>query len=142
MNPTNTPPKIVIVEDNMSLAEIYCTRLRLIGYNVMTAYDGKSALELIERELPDLVLLDMMVPEIAGDMILRTMRMSTWGRGIRVFVISNLNEADAPPGLRDMGIEGYVVKANLTNDDLDRLVNKILKPSGQSENVMLGTIDG
>lgn len=142
MDPNNVAQKkIVIVEDNMSLAEIYCTRLRLIGYNVMTAYDGKTALELIEKEQPDLVLLDLMVPEVAGDMILKTMRSSSWGKDIRVFVISNLNEADAPAGLRDLGIEGYVVKANLTNDDLDRLVDKILKPQDQSEPVMLETHD-
>lgn len=133
--------KIVIVEDNYSLADIYKTRLELLGYSCFTAYDGIAALNTIQKELPDLVLLDLMVPKIAGDQILETMRKNDWGRNIPVFIISNLNEADAPAGLRDMGIEGYAVKANLSNDQLDRLVDSILKPADQQEEVLLETKD-
>ncbi len=78
-----------------------------------------------------------MVPKIAGDQILATMRASDWGKHIKVLIVSNLNEADAPAGLRDQGIEGYAVKANLTNDQLDKLVDRILKPEGQKEDVSL-----
>jgi DNA-binding response OmpR family regulator len=131
--------KIVIVEDNYSLADIYKTRLELLGYTCFAAYDGVVALNTIERELPDLVLLDLMVPKIAGDQILETMRKSDWGRSIPVFIISNLNESDAPTGLREMGIEGYAVKANLSNDQLDQLVDNILKPADQKEDVLLET---
>jgi len=133
--------KIVIVEDNYSLSDIYKTRLELLGYNCFTAYDGVAALNIIQKELPDLVLLDLMVPKIAGDQILETMRKNDWGRNIPVFIISNLNESDAPAGLRDMGIEGYAVKANLSNDQLDRLVDSILKPADQQEDVLLETKD-
>ena len=129
--------KIVIVEDNVSLADIYKTRLELLGYTCFVTYDGVSALALIEKELPNLVLLDLMVPKIAGDQILETMRKSNWGRHIPVYIISNLNEVDAPAGLRDMGIEGYAVKANLSNDQLDQLVDAILKPAGQQEDLSL-----
>ncbi len=122
-------PKIVIVEDNVSLADIYKTRLEIIGYECSVAYDGEEALALIEQQKPSLVLLDMMVPKIAGDQILARMRASEWGKDIKVHIISNLNEVDAPAGLRDYGIEGYTVKANMANDDLDQLVNKIFNPS-------------
>src|ERR1700683_3192695 len=117
---TSMAKKIVIVEDNTALAEIYKTRLELVGYACFAAYDGEQALQTIERELPDLVLLDLMVPRVAGDEILRRMRASTWGKNIKVYIISNLNEIDAPAGLRKLGIEGYVVKANLSNDELDK----------------------
>jgi OmpR family response regulator RpaB len=133
--------KIVIVEDNNGLAEIYKTRLELLGYKCFVALDGRTALALIEKELPDLVLLDLMVPKIAGDQILETMRASDWGKHIPVFIISNLNEVDAPAGLRDMGIEGYAVKANLSNDQLDRLVDAILKPAGQKDDIELENKD-
>ena len=129
--------KIVIVEDNIALNDIYTTRLGLIGYKCFPVFDGESALETIERERPDLVLLDMMVPKIAGDEILRRMRASDWGKDTRVFIISNLNESDAPAGLRALGIEGYVVKANITDDMLDKLVDDILKPAGQTEDTSL-----
>ena len=136
MNPLITQ-KVVIVEDNTSLSDIYKTRLEILGYSCFAAYDGLAALEVIERELPDLVLLDLMVPKVAGDQILATMRSNAWGRNIKVLIISNLNEADAPAGIREQGIEGYVVKANLSNDQLDQLVDNILKPSGQTESVNL-----
>jgi len=129
--------KIVIVEDNSSLAEIYKTRLELIGYECNIAADGEIALEMIERIKPDLVLLDLMLPKIAGDQVLIRMRQSDWGKNIRVYVISNLNEHDAPVGLRQYDIEGYTIKANLSDDDIDKLVDNILKPVGQTESISL-----
>lgn len=131
--------KIVIVDDNISFVDIYKTRLELLGYKCYPAYDGVEALTVIERERPSLVLLDLMVPKIAGDQILARMRASEWGRNIKVVIISNLNEVDATPGLREQGIEEYAVKANLTNDALDKLVDKILKPVGQRESTSLET---
>ncbi len=141
MDEFGSSQKVIIVEDNVSLADIYKTRLEILGYTCFTAYDGREALALIERELPDLVLLDLMVPKIAGDQILEIMRGSEWGKHIPVLIVSNLNEADAPAGLRDYGIEGYAVKANLSDDQLDQLVDNILKPAGQTEDISLETQD-
>jgi two-component system phosphate regulon response regulator PhoB len=121
----------VIVEDDYSLADIYKTRLELIGYTCFIAYNGITGLYFIQKEIPDLVLLDLMVPDIAGDQILLRMRSSLWGKDIPVYIISNLNESDAPTGLRELGIVGYSVKANLANDQIDQIVNKILRPEGQ-----------
>ena len=125
--------KIVIVEDNSALAEIYKTRLELLGYTCFIGYNGITGLYFIQKEIPDLVLLDLMVPDIAGDQILARMRGSTWGRDIPVVIISNLNEADAPAGLRDLGIAEYVVKANMTDDSIDQIVRSVLSPASQPE---------
>lgn len=131
--------KIVIVEDEPSLADIYKTRLELLGYICFVAHEGLEALSLIEKERPSLVLLDIMVPKLAGDQILKVMRSTEWGKDIKVLVISNLNEADAPSGMREQGIEGYAVKANLTDDQIDRLVDNILKSTDQKESISLET---
>lgn len=128
MDPSKTQ-KIVIVEDNTSLSEIYKTRLEAIGYTCFIAYNGITGLYFIQKEKPDLVLLDLMIPDIAGGEVLQKMRSSDWGKNIPVFIISNLNEADAPPELRQLGIAGYAVKANLSNDQIDQIVNGILKPA-------------
>ena len=96
-----------------------------------------EALSLIEKERPSLVLLDIMIPKLAGDRVLQIMRSTDWGKDIKVLIISNLNEADAPSDVRSQGIEGYAVKANLTNDQMDQLVDSILKPSGQTEDINL-----
>jgi DNA-binding response OmpR family regulator len=139
--PQNFPSlsKIVIVEDDAALAEIYKARLDALGYQCFVAADGIQALEVTERERPALVLLDIMLPKVAGDQVLKVLRANDWGKNIKVLVISNLNEADAPAGIREQGIEGYAVKANLTNDMVDKMVDQILKPAGQSESVSLET---
>jgi DNA-binding response OmpR family regulator len=120
--------KVVIVEDNEALADIYKTRLEAIGYQCFVALEGIAALAIIEKERPSLVLLDIMIPKLSGDQVLKIMRSTPWGKEIKVLVISNLNEADAPAGIRSDGIEGYAVKANLSDDQIDQMVNKILKP--------------
>ena len=131
MDNSGPTKKIIIVEDDTNLAEIYKTRLELLGYTCFIGYNGITALYFIQKEIPDLVLLDLMIPDIAGGQVLETMRKSDWGKNIKVLVISNLNESEAPPNLRQLGIEGYAVKANLLNDQIDQLVNNILRPPAQ-----------
>ena len=123
--------KIVIVEDNMALADIYKTRLELLGYICFVAHDGLEALTIIEKERPGLVMLDIMIPKVSGDQLLALMRQTEWGKNIKVLVISNLNENDAPAGIRANGIEGYAVKANLTDDQIDKLVADILPAAAE-----------
>lgn len=114
--------KIIIIEDNQSLSDIYKTRLELLGYTCFVAYNGITGLYFIQKETPDLVLLDLMIPDIAGDQVLSTIRKSDWGKDIPVLIISNLNESEAPAGLREQGIVDYIVKANMRDDQLDTVV--------------------
>ena len=132
MQPTTESKKIVIVEDNQALAEIYKTRLELLGYTCFVAYNGIIALYFIQKEVPDLVLLDLMIPDLAGDEVLAVMRRSDWGKTIPVYVLSNLNETEAPPNLRQLGIAGYTVKVSMTDDTIDQIVNGILQPQSAS----------
>lgn len=131
-------PKVVIVEDNPALAEIYKTRLEIFGYKIFTAGDGEIALQVIQQEQPELVLMDLMIPKVSGADVLKTMRNSDWGKDIKVQIISNLNEAEAPAGLRDLGIEGYSIKANLRDDDLNNIVDNILAPPSDGNNAVVG----
>lgn len=132
MDQNSSPQRIVIVEDNADLATIYKTRLEILGYTCFVAADGIAALYFIQKEQPELVLLDLMVPDIAGDQILKRMRSSDWGKHVPVLIISNLNEADAPAGLRELGIVDYIVKANLSDDQIDHVVDQILRPAARS----------
>ncbi len=128
METANGTKRIVIVEDNADLAGMYKTKLEMSGYSCGVAYDGIAALYIIQQELPDLVLLDLMVPNIAGDQILQRMRNSNWGKSIPVVIISNLNEVDAPAGIRDYGISGYYVKANLSLEQISSMVDAVFSP--------------
>jgi DNA-binding response OmpR family regulator len=129
--------QVVIVEDQVDLAEIYKTRLELLGYKCVSALDGIQAIVEIEKHRPRLVLLDLMIPKLSGVQVLKTMRATDWGKDIKVLIISNLNEADAPSDLRDLGIVDYLVKANLSDDQVDRIVGDILKPVGQTADISL-----
>src|SRR3989344_9303746 len=110
--------KIVLVEDDAILAELYQTRLKLAGYDCLVANDGLGGLLLIEKELPDLVLLDLMLPNLSGDDILRRMRAAVWGKNIKAIFLTNISESEAPDGLKDLNFERYIVKANLANNQL------------------------
>lgn len=122
-----TQQKILVIEDNESLAEIYKTRLELLNYLVFIAHNGIEGLYFAQNELPDLILLDLMIPDIDGGKVLEIVRKSDWGTNIPVYVISNLNESDAPENLRQLGISGYSVKAMMTDDTVDQIVNGILR---------------
>ncbi len=118
--------KIVLVEDDVMLAEIYQTRLELAGYTCKVAHDGLDGLLLIKQELPDLVLLDLMLPQMSGDDILREMRNNDWGKDIKAVFLTNISESEAPDHLDELNFERYIVKANLTNNQLAEVVDEIL----------------
>lgn len=118
--------KIVIVEDDQVLAEIYQTRMQLAGYDCRVANDGLSGLALIRDAAPDLVLLDLMLPQLSGDQVLAQMRNHYWGKNIKVIILTNISEAEAPEGLEKLGFESYIVKANISNDELDKIVARTL----------------
>jgi two-component system, sensor histidine kinase and response regulator len=122
---------VVLVEDDVMLAEIYQTRLELAGYTCFVANDGGVGLALIKDKQPDLVLLDLMLPVMSGDQILREMRQSDWGKNIKVILLTNISESEAPEGLEQLGFERYIVKANITNNQLVETINEVLGTPSQ-----------
>lgn len=126
--------KIVLAEDDEMLAEIYQTRLELAGYECKRANNGLAGLELIQKELPDLVLLDLMMPMMSGDEVLQAMRKSDWGKSIKVIILTNISEAEAPDDIQELGIERYIVKANLVHDQLVETVKQVLSNGTPADN--------
>ena len=124
----NTMVKIVLVEDDVMLAELYQTRLQLAGYECVVANDGITGLQLIKQHMPDLALLDLMLPQMSGDAILRAMRQSDWGQQIKAIFLTNISESEAPEGLKNLGFERYIVKASLKNNELAEIVAETLLP--------------
>ena len=118
--------KIVLVEDDAMLAEIYQTRLTMAGHECVVANDGMTGLLAIKQHLPDLALLDLMLPQLSGDEILRQMRKSDWGKDIKAIFLTNISESEAPEGIDKLGFERYIVKANISNNQLAEIVDEIL----------------
>ena len=120
--------KIVLVEDDVMLAEIYQTRLQMAGYECVVANDGTTGLQLVKQHMPDLALLDLMLPQMSGDEILREMRNSDWGKSIKAIFLTNISESEAPEGIKNLNFERYIVKANLKNNELAEIIAETLLP--------------
>ena len=120
--------KIVVVEDDKMLAEMYQYSLQNHGYTVVLAYDGPSALTVIENELPHLILLDLMLPQMSGDQVLKHLRESVWGKDLKVIITTNISESEAPETLRELTFERYLVKANTPPSQLVQIVKQTLTP--------------
>jgi DNA-binding response OmpR family regulator len=113
--------KIVIVEDDLAIAQMYRLKFEAEGHRVGIAGNGKLGLALCEEMKPDLVLLDLMMPEMNGDEMLEKMRQKDWGKEPKVIILTNVSEQEAPERLKDLHIDGYVVKAEMTPKEVAEL---------------------
>ena len=109
-----TQLKVAIVEDDQAIAMMYRMKFEAEGYRVETAGNGKLGLALIEEMKPDIVLLDLMMPEMNGDEMLEKMRATAWGKHTKVIILTNSGEEAAPPELKKLDIRRYIVKAEMT----------------------------
>lgn len=114
--------KIAIVEDDLAIAQMYRLKFEAEGHKVEIAENGKLGLALCEEMEPDIVLLDLMMPEMNGDEMLEKMRSTDWGKSIKVIVLTNVGEQEAPGRLRDLNVSAFVVKAEMTPRQVAELV--------------------
>ncbi len=118
--------KIVVVEDELAICDMYRMKLESSGYDVKTAHDGKKGLEVIESFVPDLILLDLKMPVMTGDEMLARLRETDWGANIRVVVLTNISRDEAPHNLRLLHIDRYIVKAHFTPSQIVDVVKEII----------------
>ncbi len=118
--------KITIVEDDHSILEMYRLKFEFGGFEVSEAHDGKEGLEVIEREKPDLILLDLMMPNMTGEEMLGALREKPWGKLIPVIVMTNVSQNEAPTTLKNLNVSDYIVKANSTPQHILERANEIL----------------
>jgi len=118
--------KIVVVEDDADLQFLYKYKLELEGFDVEVANNGIHGLEVIERVQPEIVLLDLLMPTMSGSEMLAHMRTKTWGSDIRVIVLTNISKDEAPPALRFLHVDRYIVKAHHTPAQVVDMVREVL----------------
>ena len=119
-------PRIAIIEDDDTLAAMYEYKLQAEGYEVQRARDGIEGLKLAQKFRPDLILLDLMMPHMSGDEMLRHLRATEYGSGMRVIILTNISKSEAPMGLRFLSVDRYVVKAHHTPKQVVNIVREIL----------------
>lgn len=106
--------KIAIIEDDQSISQMYRFKFENEGYQVETAANGKLGLELAKSMKPDIILLDLMMPEMNGDEVLAKLRATSWGKDIKVVILTNLSKQEVPESVNKLGISGVILKADLT----------------------------
>lgn len=118
--------KIAIIEDDKPIAHMYQFKLENSGYTVHLAHDGKAGLRLIQEVEPDLVLLDLKMPEMSGEKMLERLRAKDWGGSVRVVILTNISKDEAPAKLRFLNVDRYIVKAHHTPGQVASIVDEIL----------------
>jgi DNA-binding response OmpR family regulator len=119
--------KIAIVEDDQAISQMYRIKFESEGFSVETAENGKLGLELCESMKPDVVLLDLMMPEMNGDEMLAKLRKTTWGKSIKVVILTNMGEQEIPEDVKKLGVEAVILKADMTPRQVAELVKSHLK---------------
>ena len=118
--------KIAIIEDDAAISQMYRIKFENEGYDVDTAENGKLGLELIDKMKPDMVLLDLMMPEMNGDEMLQKLRKTAFGSDVKVIILTNMGESEAPAIIKELGVLAFIVKANMTPRQVADLVKKHL----------------
>jgi len=141
--------KILLIEDEQFIADMYKMKFIKEGYDITVAGDGETGLELFESIKPDLVLLDLVLPKMNGFQVLEKIRADSENKNVKVFILSNLGQTgEINQGFKE-GADGYLIKSNLTPSQLIQSIEKIfkgesvgtIKNNGSSENGKAGTND-
>jgi DNA-binding response OmpR family regulator len=121
-----TKRKLLIVEDDRSIADLYLFKFELAGYEVRSAYDGLEGLKAAEEFLPDIILLDLRMPVMNGDEMLEKLRSKEWGADMRVIILTNISRDEAPKNLRFLSVDRYIVKAHHTPTQVVEIVKEVI----------------
>ncbi|MEI8187818.1 MAG: response regulator [Candidatus Saccharibacteria bacterium] len=124
--------KVMLVEDDNNLREIYQARLSAEGYQLISAKDGEEALALAVKEKPDLIICDVMMPKVSGFEMLDILRSTQGIQNTRVIVMTALSQAEDKARAEKLGADLYLVKSQVTLEDMARSVRNILNQDGHN----------
>lgn len=118
--------KVAIIEDDQAISQMYRIKFEAEGYDVDTAENGKLGLDLAQKMKPDIVLLDLMMPEMTGGEMLAKLRATTWGKNMKVIILTNMGEQEIPQEVKDLGVSAVILKADMTPRQVADLVKEQL----------------
>ena len=126
--------RIMLVEDDPMIAEIYKKKFELADFEVVNAVSGKEVLKLAAESHFDLILLDMVLPEISGMEVLKELKKSgKYSADLKVIVFSNLNKTENEEEARKNGADGFIGKTEYTPSQLVKEIQRILKEYGEQK---------
>jgi len=118
--------KILLVEDDNNLREIYEARLMAEGYQISTARDGEEALVVAKKEQPDLIISDVMMPRISGFEMLDILRNTDGLKDVKVIMLTALGQAEDKTRADSLGADRYLVKSQVTLEDIVKTAADLL----------------
>ena len=124
--------KVLIIEDEISLQDLYADFLREAGFNVSTASDGDKAIELINNSDWDILLLDIMLPKLDGTEVLKRVKADPTLKSKPVIVLSNLESDQIVKECLDLGAREFLIKSDITPQTILDVVSKYLPPLPQA----------
>ncbi len=119
--------KIMLVEDDNNLREIYEARLLAEGYEIVSAKDGEEALAMAVKEKPDLIIADVMMPNISGFDMLDILRSTPETRDTKVIMMTALSQAEDKARAEKLGADRYLVKSQVTLEDVAKVAREVLE---------------
>ncbi|MEI7683211.1 MAG: response regulator [Candidatus Saccharibacteria bacterium] len=119
-------PKIILVEDDNNLREIYEARLAAEGYEIISAHDGEEALALAIKEKPDLIIADVMMPKISGFDMLDILRSTPEIKDTKVIIMTALSQAEDRERADKLGADRYLIKSQVTLEDVIKVAHEVL----------------
>ena len=119
--------KILIIEDEKLLLEMYQSRFEKEGYQVLTATTGRPGLKLAKEEKPDLIILDILMPRTDGYEVIKKVREDAQIKKIPILVLSNLGQQEEINKGLKLGADDYIVKTDITPSELINKVERMLK---------------
>lgn len=120
--------KILLVEDDNNLREIFEMRLQAEGYQTITASNGEDALVSAMKEKPDLIVADVMMPKLSGFEMLETLRAAPELQNTKVIMMTALGQAEDQARGEKLGVLKYLVKSQVTLEDFARVIGDIVPP--------------
>ena len=114
--------KIAIIEDDQAISQMYRLKFEAEGYKVETAENGALGLGLAEKMKPDIILLDLMMPVMTGEEMLAKLRATTWGKNIKVIILTNRGEQEVPDEVKHLNVTAIILKADMTPRQVAELV--------------------
>jgi CheY-like chemotaxis protein len=119
--------KVMLVEDDNNLREIYEARLLAEGYEIVSAQDGEEALALAVKEKPDLIIADIMMPKISGFDMLDILRSTPETKDTKVIMMTALSQSEDKERASKLGADRYLVKSQVTLEDVARVAREVLE---------------
>lgn len=121
--------KIMLVEDDNNLREIYEARLQAEGYTLVSAKDGEEALVMAKNEQPDLIISDVMMPKVSGFEMLDILRNTEGLKEVKVIMLTALGQSDDQQRADRLGANRYLVKSQVTLEDIVKVTHELLGDS-------------